>query len=572
MDYIKKLKKLLDIETKRKLMWLVSFSIFVSIVETIGITAIMPFIDIATNFDNIHNNQYYKWAFDFFDFNNNENGKINFSIAFGLTLIAFYIFRGGVNLSYGYVMAKYTETIYAKTTKRLFTTYLSMPYLLFSGKNSSYLTKAIVTEASLMGYVVTAVLMMLSEIFVIIFLYSMMLIVNWKITLIFTIILVTLILLLTKSISKRVKLIGEERAEVQGKYYEIVNRLFGNFKQSKLKDKDRINADNNEFQMAVNRYTHLNAFNAFLSLIPRIVLETIGFTLVLCLLLVLLYLNQRNVSYFLPTLSLFVLALYRLLPSVNRIVNSYNVILWHHKSIDIIAEELNTLKEDFSDKSIVFRDKIELKNINFSYQEKLVLSDISLTINKGEKIGIVGASGTGKSTLIDLIIGIHQLNQGEITIDGTPLNNTNLQNWRSQIGYIPQQVYLFDGSIAENVCFGKMLDKSLLEKVLKQANIFDFLETKQGINTLVGEGGIQLSGGQKQRIAIARAFYSEPDVLVLDEATSALDEETEKKIMDEIYLATQNKTLIIIAHRLSTIELCSKVYEIKNNSTLASIK
>ncbi|WP_416687606.1 ABC transporter ATP-binding protein [Candidatus Pseudothioglobus sp. Uisw_041] len=572
MDYIKKLKNLLDIETKRKLMWLVVFSIFMSIVETVGITAIMPFIDVATNFDNINNNQYYKWVFDFFDFNNNVNGKINFSIVFGLTLIGFYIFRASVNLSYGYVMAKFTETIYAKVTKRLFTTYLSMPYLLFSRKNSSYLTKAIVTEAQLMGFIVTAVLMMLTEVFVIIFLYTTMLIVSWKITLVFTIILATLVLLLTMSISKRVKLIGVERAQVQGKYFEIVNRLFGNFKQSKLKDKDRINADNNEFQMTVNRYTHINSVNAFLGIIPRIVLETIGFSLVICLLLLLLYLNQRNVSYFLPTLSLFVLALYRLLPSVNRIVNSYNAVLWHHKSIDIITEELNTLKEDLSDKSIVFKDRIELKNVNFSYQDRLVLSDISLTINKGEKIGIVGASGTGKSTLIDLIIGIHQLNQGEITIDGMPLNNTNLQNWRSQIGYIPQQVYLFDGSIAENVCFGKMLDKSLLEKVLKQANIFDFLETKQGINTLVGEGGIQLSGGQKQRIAIARAFYSEPDVLVLDEATSALDEETEKKIMDEIYLAAQNKTLIIIAHRLSTIKLCSKIYEIKNNSTLVSIK
>ena len=572
MDYIKKLKELLDRETKRKLIWLVVFSIFVSIVETIGISAIMPFIDIATNFDNIQSNQYYKWAFDFFNFNNNNNGNINFSIAFGLVLVGFYLFRGGVNLSYGYIMTRFTENIYAKTTKRLFTSYLSMPYLLFSGKNSSYLTKAIVTEASLMSLVVTAVLLMISEIFVIIFLYTMMLVVSWKITIIFTIILAFLILLLTKSISKRVKLIGEERAEVQGKYYEIVNRLFGNFKQSKLKDKDRINADNNEFQIAVNRYTYLNALNAFLTVIPRLFLETIGFTLVICLLIVLLYLHQISIAYFLPTLSLFVLALYRLLPSINRIVNSYNTVLWHHKSIDIITEELNTLKEDLSDKNIEFRDKIELKNINFSYQEKLVLNDISLTINKGEKIGFVGESGTGKSSLVDLIIGINQPNQGEILIDGIPLNSTNLQNWRSQIGYIPQQVYLFDGTIADNVCFGKKLDKNLLEKVLKQANIFDFLQTKQGVNTLVGEGGIQLSGGQKQRIAIARAFYSEPDILVLDEATSALDEETEKRIMDEIYLATKNKTLIIIAHRVSTLKLCSKVYEIKNNSTLVSIK
>jgi ATP-binding cassette, subfamily B, bacterial PglK len=572
MDYIKKLKELLDIETKRKLMWLVAFSIFVSIVETIGITAIMPFIDIATNFDNIHSNQYYQWVFNFFDFNNSENGNVNFSIAFGLTLIGFYLFRGGVNLSYGYYMTRFTESIYAKTTKRLFTTYLSMPYLLFSGKNSSYLTKTIVTEASLMAYVVTAVLLMISEIFVIIFLYTMMLIVSLKITLIFTIILAIKISLLTKAISKRVKLIGLERAQIQEKYYEIINRLFGNFKQMKLKDIDRINADNNAFQMAVNRYTQLNAINAFLTIIPRLFLETIGFGLVIFLLIILLYLGQGDVAHFLPTLSLFVLAMYRLLPSVNRIVSSYNTVLWHHKSIDIITEELKTPKEDLLDKNIEFRDKIELKNINFSYQERLVISDISLTINKGEKIGFVGESGTGKSTLIDLIIGIYQPNQGEITIDGMPLNNANLQNWRSQIGYIPQQVYLFDGTIAENVCFGKMLDKSLLEKVLKQANIFDFLQTKQGINTLVGEGGIQLSGGQKQRIAIARAFYTEPEILVLDEATSALDEETEKRIMDEIYHASQNKTLIIIAHRLSTIRLCSKVYELKNNSTLVSVR
>jgi ABC-type multidrug transport system fused ATPase/permease subunit len=139
-----------------------------------------------------------------------------------------------------------------------------------------------------------------------------------------------------------------------------------------------------------------------------------------------------------------------------------------------------------------------------------------------------------------------------------------LQNWRSQIGYIPQQVYLFDGTIAQNVRFGRDLDKSLLEAALKQANIFDFLQTKQGVDTLVGEGGIQLSGGQKQRIAIARALYGQPEVLVLDEATSALDEETEKKIMHEIYKICQNRSLIIIAHRLSTIKGCDKVYQIKD--------
>jgi ABC-type multidrug transport system fused ATPase/permease subunit len=176
----------------------------------------------------------------------------------------------------------------------------------------------------------------------------------------------------------------------------------------------------------------------------------------------------------------------------------------------------------------------------------------------------VGESGSGKSTLVDLIIGLYRPNQGEMRIDGVLVNEFNLQNWRSQVGYIPQQVYLFDGTIAENVCFGRKLDRSLLEKVLRQANIFNFLQTKQGTETLVGEGGIQLSGGQKQRVAIARALYGQPKILVLDEATSALDNETEKKIMDEICKISQDKTLIMIAHHLGTIRNCNRVFEIKN--------
>ena len=151
-------------------------------------------------------------------------------------------------------------------------------------------------------------------------------------------------------------------------------------------------------------------------------------------------------------------------------------------------------------------------------------------------------------------------------IDSVLVDESNLQNWRSQIGYIPQQAYLFDGTIAENVCFGRDLEKSLLEIVLKQANILDFLQTKQGVNTLVGEGGIQLSGGQKQRIAIARALYGQPEILVLDEATSALDEETERKIMNEIYQISQDKTLIVIAHRLSTIKGCDKIYQLEDGA------
>ena len=165
-----------------------------------------------------------------------------------------------------------------------------------------------------------------------------------------------------------------------------------------------------------------------------------------------------------------------------------------------------------------------------------------------------------------LVIGLYQPNRGEMYIDGVLTEKSNLQNWRPQTGYIPQQIYLFDGTISENVCFGRKINQSLLKKVLKQANIFDFLQTKKGVETLVGEGGIQLSGGQKQRIAIARALYGQPEILVLDEATSALDDKSEKKIMDEIYKISKDKTLIIIAHRLSTIKGCDKIYKVEDGS------
>jgi ATP-binding cassette subfamily B protein len=568
MDYIQKLLQLLDRSTKRKLLWLVFFSIFVSIVETIGIAAIMPFIDIATNFDAIHSTQHYQWAFELFGFENNTNGNVNFAISFGLALFVFYLFRGGVNLLYGYLIAHFTQNLYAQITKQLFQTYLAMPYQVFTGKNSSYLTKAIITEANLMSMVVSSVLLMMSEMFVIIFLYILMLLASWKITLIFTIIFLIKILLLTKTVSRKIKAVGKTREKVQTKFYEIINRLFGDFKQTKLQDQDRIEVTKDRFSLAVDEYAKASTTSAFLNTVPRIFLETTGFSLIVFLLITLLYLNQTNVVYILPTLSLFVLALYRLLPSANRIVSGYNTVMYYHKSIDIINDELNTTQEDLTNNTIdiEFNNKIELINIDFAYQDKPVLNGINLTINKGDKIAFVGESGSGKSTLVDLIIGLYQPNQGEMCIDNMLIDKSNLQSWRSQIGYIPQQVYLFDSTITENVCFGRKIDQSLLEKVLKQANIFEFLQTKQGTETLVGEGGIQLSGGQKQRIAIARALYGQPEILVLDEATSALDDKTEKKIMSEIYQISQDKTLIIIAHRLSTIKGCDKIYQLENGA------
>ena len=557
--YIQKIRWLLNRGSQKRFLWLVLFSVFISIVEAVGISAIMPFIDAATNFDTIQANTYYQWLFVFFNFEK----EVNFVIAFGFALVFFYVFRGGVNWLYSYAMARFAESLYAQITKKLFKAYLTMPYKTFSSKNSSYLTKAIITEASFISIVVRSVLLIVSEFFVIVFIYILMLVVNWQVTLVFTVALSIKAFFIVRSISNKVKSKGVIRAGVQAKFYELVNRIFGNFKQIKLQDKDRLLDITNDFSNLADRYATVNALYVFLRDFPRLFLEASGFSLVILFLVFLLNSNQASIAYILPTLSLFVLALYRLLPSVNRIIRGYNDLMYHHKSIDIINDELKVVQEGLGDEIVKYNAKIELKNVAFCYQEKVILDDISITINKGDKVAFIGESGSGKTTLVDLIIGLHRPDKGSVEVDGSVLNNANLQSWRSQIGYIPQQVYLFDGTIADNVCFGRELDVQKLELALKQANIFEFVQKKQGVDTLVGEGGIQLSGGQKQRIAIARALYGQPEILVLDEATSALDDKTEQNIMNEVYKISQNRTLIIIAHRLSTIENCEKRFKVE---------
>lgn len=566
MNHIQKIRNLLERTDKAQLVWLVFFSILISIVETIGISAIMPFIDIVINFNNIHSNSYYSFTYHFFNF----KSDISFAIAFGFTLVGFYVFRGGINLIYNYFMASFSLNLYAKITKKLFKTYLAMPFNVFTIKNSSYLTKVVISEASLMSGVIRSVLVMISEVFIVIFLYSLMFFMSWKITLIFTIILMIKLVFLSTIISKRIKLAGISREKVQSEMYEMMNRLFGNFKQTKLQDFDRQNNTIDQFASIADKYAKANTTRIFLDSFPRIFLETGGFSLVILLIIYFLFDSGLNVAQIIPTVSLFVLALFRLLPSANRIISGFNTLVFYHKSIDAVYDSFNLLQEKIDDKILKFDNKIELNDICFDYKEKSILKNIGLIIKKGDKVALVGESGSGKSTLADIIIGLNIPNSGELKIDDMLVDYSNLQSWRSQIGYIPQNIYLFDGTISENICFGRELDQDLLEKVLKQANIYKDLLKKQGTNTLVGEGGIQLSGGQKQRIAIARALYGRPEILVLDEATSALDEDTKKSIMDEIFQICKDKTLIIITHQLNTIHYCNKIFTLHDGKLIDS--
>lgn len=550
-EYIQKLQSLLTKKDKKFLFVLFIFTILLSIIETVGISAIMPFISIASNPD-LLDGGHYKQIYDLFAFKE-KNG---FVIAFGFFLIGFYLFRASFNMLYSYLINRFSFGSYHQFAFKLFQGYVGLPYKEFVNRNTAILTKTIINEASNLTSLIQNSLMLLSEFFTVIFLYTILFFVNWKMTLALSLILTIKVILLTKALSKIIKVQGEKRAILQEKFYRIIGETFGNFKMVKLIGNEKMIFDS--FGQASQGYSRANIINATVATIPRNVLETIGFSALIAVVMYILYIYE-NAAFVIPIISMYALALYRMLPAINRMMNNYNSIIFLYKSLDIVHTDLMYDIESEGTERINFENHIKLHNIGFSYDGKNnVLENVTLSIKKGEKVAFVGESGSGKSTLVDIIIGIYKPCRGTIYIDDKALTVKNIKAWRSKVGYIPQSIYLFDGTVADNVSFGQKTDELKIVEALKKANIWDFLVSKNGIHTMVGEGGIQLSGGQKQRIGIARALYGDPEILVLDEATSALDSETESKIMDEIYDVSNNKTLIIIAHRLSTIERCDK--------------
>ena len=555
---LKKLKSLLSKRDKVFLLFLLIFSIFIALLETVGISIIMPFIAVATDFTKINSNKYLNFIFNFFNFPSQQI----FVITFGISLIFFYAFRSGINLTYFYFLARFSQSRYHLIAYRLFQNYISFSYEDFVVQNTSTLTKNIVNEANNLTQLITNFLFMLSEVFIIILLYSLMIYVNWKMTLLLTIFLSVNALFLIKTVGKRLKREGVKRATFQNKFYEIINSTFGNFKLIKLVSNENLILK--KFSEASFGYALSNIKNRTLTQFPRLFLEAIGFGIVAFIVTYLIWKYKTDISPALGLLSMYVLALYRLLPSVNRILSNYNNIMFLSKSLDIVHNDLMYDVEELGNESVNFVNKISLKHLSFSYDKHEVLENINLTVKKGEKVAFTGESGAGKTTLVDLIIGIYKPSSGKIFIDDTEITDENVKSWRKKIGYIPQQIYLFDGTVGENVAFGRKYNEDKIIECLKKAKIWKFFNSKDGLDTKVGEGGIMLSGGQKQRVAIARAIYGEPDILVLDEATSALDYETEQEIMEEIYEIGKNKTMLIIAHRHSTLKHCDKVYIVKD--------
>jgi len=559
---LEKLFRLLTRRHKIYMIILIVMSVGFSLIETLGVSVIMPFISLAADPDLLASG-WYKKAFDFFRAASAES----FIIGLGIGIICFYIFRGVYSFFLTYSMNRFSCGMFKHFSKRVFKTVLSVPYKLYAVKNSAELMRTISSETGDVGRITLNILQFCTEVFTILMVYAVIVLLNWKMTLVISAVLLLIVSLLLVILTRENKIQGAKRLVSGRKMNRVLKEAMGNFKYVKLKgNEENILSD---YDSTVEMYTRSEVVNNVLGIIPKSILESLGFSFLVAVVVFILW-RYHDASRVIPVISMYALALYRILPSIHRMLQNVNNIVYSEKTLDGVYESLRQPVEDEGATPLEFDHSIRLEGIHFKYiTGSEVITDVSLEIKKGEKIAITGESGGGKSTLVDIIIGIHKPLSGKVYIDDTVITDDNIRAWRKKIGYIPQSIYLFDGTVSENVSFGSIPDNEKIKKALQMANIWDFLSTKEGINTLVGEGGIQLSGGQQQRIGIARALYDDPDVLVLDEATSALDTDTEQKIMDEIYNVSVNKTLIVIAHRLSTVERCDRRIRIDNGKIIS---
>lgn len=558
MLFFSLLNKLLSRREKMVLMLLLLLSVIVSAIETFAISAIMVFITLATNFDIISKNKYCYSVYTYLGF----TSPANFVVVLGICLLFFYLFRAVLNIYYTYISSYFSFQRHHKFSSSIFDTYLRFNYCDFVTKNSAQLHQIIFSYSWGLSQTLSGLLAIFAEAFTLLSIYGMLFCVNWKMTVVLTAFLVVIVGAIMSVFSKRVVAAGKQNQYYSCQVGKVFTESFWNFKFLKLIGQHKYSFD--RFSNAMEGLVGAAITNTVWQVSPRFVFETIGFSLLISVVVYVVFM-QGSASTILPVVSMFALAFYRFLPSVNKIMVGYNQIVFNKHLLPPFYEYLKHDFEHLGCDSIDFNKFIEFDDVSFFYSPgKDILQNVSVKIFKGDRVGIMGLSGAGKSTLVDILMGLYVPKSGFVRVDGIPISFQNLQNWRMKIGYIPQTIYLFDGTIAQNVACGRPYDELKVVDALKRAHIYDFLMTKNGIHTLVGEGGVLLSGGQKQRVAIARALYTDPEVLVLDEATSSLDNEVESRIMDEIYSVSASTTLIIIAHRLSTIERCDKIFKVDN--------
>ena len=575
MEQLKKAFEVFDSKQKRKLVYL-TFIIFVdAFVELLGVSVLIPFIQAVTTPDTLLENEYVRWAYDRLGLQNADQ----LVILMAALIIVVYVLKN-LFLVYMYNL-QYKFSYYGKKQMQntLMRYYIGQDYTFFLNLNSSELIRNINTDPEMFYTAVLNALQLASELCVSLVLIVTLFVTDVTITVGVIISLGIMALILVKGLKKVLEGYGNDRRTYSAGMLKCMQQAFGGIKEIKIANREEYFEQDFEKQNEI--YTYVIKQNAFLSALPKPLIEALAIAGLMAMIIVKMAVGNTDSQHFMVVLGVFAVAAFKLLPSVNKISSYYAAIIHNGVVIEKIRDEYREIEENKqrmeearakkeNGKEISLKKEIRVEHMEFSYPnvDEPVLKDVSVTIPKNASVAFIGPSGAGKTTFVDLILGVLTPQKGVIKADDTDIQ-TALRGWHDKIGYIPQTIYMLDDTIRNNIAFGANdnIDDEKIWEVLRQAQLDEFVrEMEDGLDTVIGEAGVRISGGQRQRIGIARALYRRPEILVLDEATSALDNETEAAVMEAIDSLQGKMTMLIIAHRLSTIRNCDIVYKVENGA------
>jgi len=573
MKIFKKLFSLLSNSERKSAGLLMIMILIMALLDVIGVASILPFMAVLTNPNLIETNNILNSSFKILN-----NYGINSYDEFLFTLGVFVFILLIISLLFRsltvYFQIRFVQMREHSIGRRLLEFYLNQPYSWFLNRNSADLGKSIISEVQkIINFGVRPLIELIAKGIVTVAIITLLIVTNPKLALIVSISLSGIYALIFYFAREYLGVNGNKNLKNNKERFRAFTEAFGASKEVKVLGIEQSYID--RFSKSSKIFAQTQAMSKIISQAPRYILEAVAFG---GMLLIILYSIAISGSFnsSLPVISLYIFAGYRIMPALQQIYGSLTQLTFISPSLDKLMHDLNNFKtydenQNKQDKDALHLKKnIKLKNIYYSYPNTNypTLNNINLTIPVKSTVGFVGQTGSGKTTIVDIILSLLEAQKGVLEVDGKIITSQNSKKWLRSIGYVPQNIYLSDDTVAANIALGvnpKEINQNLVEKSAKIANIHDFVvnELPKKYKTTIGERGIRLSGGQCQRIGIARALYRNPSVLILDEATSSLDNQTESILMDAVNNLRKDITIILIAHRLNTVKNCDIIFKIE---------
>lgn len=564
---IRKLLALIDRRERAQAAGLLALIILMAFVEVLGIASILPFMAVLSNPEVVETNRWLRAGYEMLGFE-----SVNRYLFFlGLVVLFILIASNTLKAVTRWATLHFSFMCGHLISKRLFTHYLNQPYSFFLERNSAHLSKNVLSEVqALVQNIFIPMMDLLARALVTVTVLGFLLFIDPLLAVIAAAVLGGAYAGIYLFFNKRVRRYGRDRQAAQGERYKIVNEAILGIKNIKLTAHEATYCQ--YYEAPSHRFADSQSKNGAIGEVPRYALEIIGFGGILLIILYLLLAGQ-GLAQALPLMALYALAGYRLMPNLQAIYAALNKLRFSGPILENITSELTptsvALAPAAASVALPFRQTIRLSGIRFRYAntERDILNGIDLEIPANSTVGIVGKTGSGKTTLVDIILGLLRPTDGTITIDGVLLTDDYLRAWQQNLAYVSQHIYLCDDTVRQNIAFGTPdtdIDEARIRDAARMACLDRFIEDElpNGYDTIIGENGIRLSGGQRQRLGLARALYLNRPVLVLDEATSALDSETEDGVMAAIERLGGLRTIIMIAHRAGTLKICDFTVEI----------